>query len=146
MVFDGFFNSIFGPLINFNPEFGLILISFLLTIVITIAYKYLTDQELMKSLKAELKELQGQMKEFKHDTAKVMQLQKVSMEKNMKYMMHSFKPTLFTFVPLIIVFGWLRSAYETIELSFLGLHSWLWIYILSSIIFSIILRKLMRVH
>jgi uncharacterized membrane protein (DUF106 family) len=146
MVFDNFFNSIFGFLISWNPLGALIIISFLLTLLITIAYKYFTDQELMKSLKAELKSLQQEMKEAKHDTEKVMQLQKVSMEKNMKYMMKSFKPTLITLVPLLIVFSWLRATFTQLELNFLGINSWIWIYIIFSIIFSIILRKLFRVH
>lgn len=145
-MFNSFFNAIFGFLINWNPLGALIIISFILTALITIAYKYLTDQELMKSLKAELKELQQQMKEAKSDTQKLMQLQKQSMEKNMKYMMHSFKPTLFTLIPLLIIFNWLRVEYTGKELNFIGIHSWIWVYIIFSIVFSMLLRKLLRVH
>ncbi|MAG45355.1 MAG: hypothetical protein CMH63_01110 [Nanoarchaeota archaeon] len=145
-MLNGFFNAIFGFLINWHPLGALIIISFLLTALITVAYKYFTDQELMKSLKAELKELQGQMKEAKHDTERLMQLQKQSMEKNMKYMMNSFKPTLITLVPILIIFSWLRATYSEIDLNFLGIHSWIWIYIIFSIVFSIGLRKILRVH
>ncbi|MBU0471435.1 MAG: DUF106 domain-containing protein [Nanoarchaeota archaeon] len=31
------------------------------------------------------------------------------MDKNMQYMKHSFKPTLYTFIPIIIIFGWLNA-------------------------------------
>lgn len=146
MVFDNFFNSVFGFLISWNPLAALIIISFILTALITIAYKYLTDQELMKSLKTELKSLQKEMKEAKHDTQKLMQLQKQSMEKNMKYMMNSFKPTLFTLIPLLIIFSGMRNSFANVELNFIGINSWIWIYIIFSILFSIILRKLLRVH
>ncbi|MBI2106334.1 DUF106 domain-containing protein [Candidatus Woesearchaeota archaeon] len=146
MVFDSFFNSVFGFLIEWNPLVALIIISFILTALITIAYKYLTDQELMKSLKAELKSLQSEMKEAKHDTQKLMNLQKQSMEKNMKYMMNSFKPTLFTLIPLLIIFSWLRNSFTNVELNFFGISSWIWVYIIFSILFSIVLRKLLRVH
>src|SRR3989344_175353 len=139
MVFDSFFNLAFGFLIEWNPLTALIIISFILTALITIAYKYFTDQELMKSLKAELKSLQNEMKEAKHDTQKLMNLQKQSMEKNMKYMMNSFKPTLITLIPLLIIFSWMRNSFTNIELNFLGINSWLWIYIIFSILFSIAL-------
>ena len=49
------------------------------------------------------------MKEFKADPKKVMEIQKRAMETNMKYMMHSMKPTLITFIPIIIIFGWLNA-------------------------------------
>ncbi|MCK5107150.1 MAG: hypothetical protein KAQ83_00305, partial [Nanoarchaeota archaeon] len=32
-----------------------------------------------------------------------------AMETNMKYMMNSFKPTLITMLPLIIIFGWMHA-------------------------------------
>jgi hypothetical protein len=32
------------------------------------------------------------------------------METNMKYMSHSMRPTLFTFIPLILVFSWMNSS------------------------------------
>ena len=76
----------------------------------------------------------------------MMELNKITMEKNMKYMMHSFKPTLYTLIPILIIFGWIRKAYEGVQLDFIGINSWIWIYIIFSIIFSLILRKLLRVH
>ena len=114
-----------------------------MTLLITLSYKFLTNQEVMKSLKQEIKDFQQQMKEHKDDSQKVMEIQKLSLEKNMKYMMHSFKPTLFTFVPLIIIFTWLRATYSTITLPFL---SWFWVYIIVSIVFSMVLRKALKIH
>jgi len=144
-MFDSFFNLIFGDLISWNPLVAIILISFLMTLVITLSYKFLTNQEMMKSLKEEIKGFQQQMKENKEDTQKVMELQKQALEKNMKYMMHSFKPTLFTFVPLIIIFTWLRTTYSTQGPLLFGL-SWFWIYIIVSIVFSLVLRKSLKIH
>ncbi len=142
-MFDNFFNGIFGFLISWNPLVAIIIISFLMTLLITLAYKFLTNQVLMKSLKEEIKGFQKEMKENKDNPQKVMEIQKQALEKNMKYMMHSFKPTLFTFIPLIIIFTWLRLTYSTITLPFL---SWFWIYIISSIIFSMVLRKSLKIH
>lgn len=142
-MFESFFNLIFGSLISWNPLVAIIFISFLMTLIITLSYKFLTNQEMMKSLKQEIKDFQKQMKEHKEDSQKVREIQKLSLEKNMKYMMHSFKPTLFTFVPLIIIFTWLRTTYSTIQLPFL---SWFWVYIIVSIVFSMVLRKALKIH
>ncbi len=146
MVFDNFFNSVFGWAIEADPLGGLIFISFVLTLLITLAYKFMTDQDLMKSVKAEMKEIRKEMKEFKDNPEKVMELQKKSMDKSMIQMKNSFKPMLITFIPLIIIFGWLRSVYAEEVVKFLWIDSWLWIYIIFSIIFSIALRKFMKVH
>ncbi len=132
---------------NLPDPFGLLVISFILTFIITLAYKFLTDQKLMKSLKEELKELQKKMKEFKDQPSKLMEIQKEAMQKNFKYMIHSMKPTIITFLPIIIIFSWLRNYYTSLGNPpvFLGL-SWIWSYIIFSIIFSIILRKIFKVH
>jgi len=143
-MLDSFFNTIFGPFINWNPLIAMLIISLLMTLLITLSYKYLTNQELMKSLKNELKDFQKQMKDNKDNAQKVMEIQKQSLEKNMKYMMHSFKPTLYTFIPLIIIFTWLRNTYSGKGALIFGL-TWIWVYIISSIIFSILLRKLLKV-
>ena len=142
-----FFDLIFGSLVAWSPLYGLIIISFILTLIITVAYKYLTDQNLMKEMKAKLKEYQKQMKENKGDTSKIMEIQKKAMEINMKYMMHSLKPSLFTLLPLILIFNWLRIVFEGIDLNFLGFfNGWIWAYIIVSIAFSIGLRKVLKVH
>ncbi len=152
MVFESFSNStmlynIVRPASVAVQTLILIGISFFITLIITVAYKYFTDQNLMKSLKEDTKRLQSDMKNHKDNPTKMMEIQKEAMEKNMKYMMHSFKPTLITLIPLLIIFAWLRNAYKGIDLNFLGfIHNWIWLYILVSIISSIILRKLLKVH
>ena len=143
-MLDSFFNAIFGKLIQWNPLGGLIVLCFILTLIITIIYKYTSNQKEMRLLKDKLKEHQLEMKKFKNDTQKLMEIQKQAMDVNMKYMLHSFKPMLFTFIPIIIMFGWLRNVYEVTPINFIGLTSWIWIYIIFSMIFSLGLRKIMR--
>src|SRR3989344_634911 len=145
MVFDNFFDLVFGWVIVINPVFGVAFVSFILTLIITLSYKYLTDQLLMKSLKDDIKILQKKLKELKDNPTKVMEVQKEAMEKNMKYMMHSLKPTIITFLPLILIFGWLSKKYQGVDMNLWFINSWLIVYILSSVIFSIILRKLFKV-
>jgi len=108
-MFEKILNPIFAPLLKLGYFWSILLISFILTLIITLVYKYATDQTLMKKLKTEMKTFQAEMKKFKDNPSKVMAHQKKIMSKNMEYMKHSLKPTLFTFIPIIIVFGWLNA-------------------------------------
>ncbi len=116
MVFENILNPIFNPLLNLPTIWAIILLSFLISLIITIIYKYATDQNLMKQLKEEMKEFQKQIKELRKEPEKAMQVQKRSMQTNMKYMMHSMKSTLYSFIPIIIIFSWMNAnfAYEPI--------------------------------
>ncbi len=116
MVFENILNPIFSPLLNLPILWTIIILSFLISLIITVMYKYTTDQNLMKQLKSEMKEFQKQVKELKKEPEKAMQVQKKSMQTNMKYMMQSMKSTLFTFIPIIIIFSWMTAnlAYDPI--------------------------------
>ncbi len=144
-MLDAFFNAIFGKIIEASPLGAILLISLIVTLLTTLVYKYFTKQKVLKAMKEEMDDLRKQMKEFKNDTQKMMELQKKSFQKSMEQMKHSFVPMLITFIPLIIIFGWLQATYKEIG-KLLGPLNWLWIYILSSIIFSIILRKVLKVY
>lgn len=147
MVLESVLNPVFSPVMSLPEPFALMAISLILTFITTLIYKYTTDQELMKSLKDEIKELKEESKKFKESPTKMMEINKTMMEKSMKQMGQSWKPMLFTFVPVIFIFGWLRSYYTAIGNPdiFLGL-SWLWSYLIFSIIFNLALRKLLKVH
>jgi len=146
MVLETFFEKTFGWLIELSPLGGLFVISFVLTLLVTLTYKYMTDQELLGSIKKEMKEIREDMKKFKENPQKMIELQKTSMEKSIIQMKNTFKPMLITFIPLILVFTWLREVYTSIDITFLGISNWLIIYIIFSIILSATLRKILRVH
>lgn len=102
-------DPILNPLLTLSPLWVIIIVSLVIAIVMTVVYKWMTDQELMKVLKDEIKGFQKQMKEFREHPEKMMEIQKKAMETNMKYMMQSMKPTFITFIPIILVFGWLQG-------------------------------------
>jgi uncharacterized membrane protein (DUF106 family) len=116
-MFETLLNPVFSPLLKLPPLVGIILVTLLVSLIITIVYKYMTDQTMMKDLKERQKEYQKKMKELRKDPEKLMKIQKQAMEVNMKYMTQSFKPTLITFLPIIIIFGWLNGnmAFEPIQ-------------------------------
>ena len=146
MVLEGFFNIIFGSLINYDPLIALLIISFILTLITTLAYKYLTDQEKIKALKDEIKQIKEDIKKFKDDPKKVMELQKQSFQKGFVDMMrHQMKPLFFTLIPILIIFNWLRNTYTQHGDLIFG-FGWFGVYFISAIIFSMILRKLLKVH
>lgn len=105
---DTIFNPWLGPVLGLPPFWAILIISAGITLLITIVYKYTTNQAEMKVIKEDLKKYQKEMKQIK-DTKKLMQIQKKALDLNMKYMMSSFKSTLYTFIPIIIIFAWLNT-------------------------------------
>ncbi len=120
-----------------NPKGSIIAISFLVTLFITVVRYYMTDKEKMKALREKQKALRAEMKEHKNNPDKMMQINQQMLEDMPEQMKMSFKPMLVTMIPILLVFAWMRSIYALTSLS----GSWLWWYIGSSIVFSIILSK-----
>ena len=155
MVLDNFFNLVFGPIVALSSPLNIIIISFILTLIVNLAMKLFTNQKVMKALKEESELVKEEMKKFKNDPQKILELQKKTMETSMKYLRHSLPATLVTLLPLLFIFGWLRKTFPEnmvllnfpINLPLLGSgFGWLGSYILFSIIFNIVLRKLLKIH
>lgn len=137
-----------GVLIKWNLNLGMLIIVFILTLIITLIQKYATDQETLKELKKEQKEVQEEMKKFKHDPEKIIELQKKNFESMPKMMKLSMRGIIFTAVPLILFFRWFNDFFNALgNPEFLGISwmSWFWFYIIFSMIFSSILRKILDV-
>lgn len=157
MVLEGFFNILFGWTLVFGNLGSILIMSMILTGIITLIYKYTTNQILLKDLKGQVKDYQKQIKTLRvnGETDRIMEVNKKAMKLNMQYMKHSMKPMLYTFIPIILIFGWLKSVYPsgTVVLPFYitipvfgAGFGWLGTYIVSSIIFSMVLRKVMKVY
>ena len=104
-----FMDPLLGWLLYLHPALGLLIISLIISIITTLAIKFLTNQTLMKDLRNELKELQKEMKELKNNPKKMAKINEKVMETNSKYMSHSMRPTFFTLIPILLIFGWLSS-------------------------------------
>lgn len=96
-------------LLQINPLILIGIFSLIISLLINLIYKFTTNQELMKKLKEEIKESQQEMKKLRDNPKKMTEVQKKAMEKNLVYMKHSFKPTLYTFIPLILIFSWFNG-------------------------------------
>jgi|SRR3989344_797855 len=155
MVLDSFLNFIFGWVLSLGKPWSVIVISFLLSLLVNLAIKFLSDQNAMKKLKEEGQFFKEEMKKFKDEPHKLIELQKKAMESSFNYMKHSMRPTLFTLIPLLVIFNWLGNTFKTgetlIQLPFsiplIGSSlGWLGTYIISSLIFSLILRKILKLN
>ncbi len=146
MALEGFFNFIFGWALKLSSLLGIIIITFIITLLTTLVYKYFTDQEALKKVKEDNKRLQQEMKDHKGDVKKMAELQKEVFQKGfIEPMKHQWKPLLITFLPFILIFGWLRVTYANAGDIFLGM-GWFGTYIIFSILFSMVLRKILNVY
>ena len=130
---------------NWNPLVSLLIFSLIVTLLSTLAYKFLTNQKEMKEAKEELKKMQSEMKLVKDDPSQMLEKQKQMWEKNLVLMKNSFKPVIYTFIPFLLVFFLLRESFEPLGKIAFGL-SWFWIYLISSLVFNILLRKILKVY
>jgi len=132
-----------GALLNWNLNIGMLIIVLIITALTTVIQKYATDQKTLKELKAEQKELQKQMKEFKNHPEKLMELQKRQFAMMPKQMKLSMRAVIYTGIPFILFVRWFNDYFSVLPEGtkfWLGL-GWFWFYLISAIIFGSILRK-----
>ena len=148
-----------------QPLLLMMIFSFMLSLYTTLFYKYgLNKEDLaeMKKSKQESKELQKKMQEYKTDPKKMAEIQKEMMDKSMKTMSLSFKTffglksIIFTLLPsvvfLFLIVGPLYFAANIgyilpLTLPFFGkTGGWLFCSVLGSLIFSPLLKKVLKVE
>jgi uncharacterized membrane protein (DUF106 family) len=131
-----------GFLLDWNLNFGMLIIVLIISILTTIVQKYGTDQETLKELKKEQKQIQKQMKEFKDHPEKLMELQKKQFAMMPKQMKLSMRGIIYTGIPFILFFRWFSDYFMAAgdPRFWLGL-SWFWFYLIGAMVLSSILRK-----
>ncbi len=125
-------------LMTSNPRISIAVFSVIVTFLSTLAQKWLTNQEHLRSLKKRQKEIQKELKGCK-DQCLMKELNSEMMKLTGVMFKSSMKPMFATMIPFLILFWWLRGVYSPI------LSSWIWYYIGYSIVASIILRKVLKV-
>jgi uncharacterized membrane protein (DUF106 family) len=113
---DPVLNPILQPLLNLSPFWAIVILGVIISLLIVLVYKYATNQQEMGRLKGEQKNFQKRLKELRSNPEEMMKVQKEAMKVNMEYMKHSFKATLITLLPILLIFGWMNAhlAYEPI--------------------------------
>ncbi len=131
-----------GFLLNWNLNWGMLAVVFIIALITTLIQKYATDQKTLREMKKEQKEIQAQMKEFKNHPEKLMELQKKQFAMMPKQMKLSMRPIMYTGIPFILFFRWFNDFFITAGSPkfWLGL-SWFWFYFIFTMIFSSVLRN-----
>ncbi len=136
-------------LLTANPFLSITLISIGLSLFTTLIYKYATDQGMLKQIREDMKKYQEQMKTHKDSPEKLSEIQGQIMPLQSKMMMQTMKPMIITMIPFIIIFKVLSDIYNStivIPLSFWPGHlGWVGTYVIFSMIFTTIFRKVLKV-
>ena len=122
-----------------NPKVSIAVFSVIVTFIATLAHKWLTNQEHLKSLKARQKEIQKELRGCK-DGKLMKELNSELMKLTGVMFKSSMKPMFVTIIPFLLLFMWLRGVYTPV----MG-NSWIWWYIGFSVVASIFLRKALKV-
>lgn len=101
----GFLTAVLG----WPPIITIVLVSLLVSVISVIVYKFTTNQQKLKGIHEEQKKLRDEIKKSQNNPEKAMKLNKRAMELSMEMMPESMKSMIFTFIPIIIIFGWLSA-------------------------------------
>jgi uncharacterized membrane protein (DUF106 family) len=123
------------------PIYSIIFVSIVVTFISTLAHKWLTNQEHMKSLKKRQKEIQKELRGCK-DECLLKELNSEMLKITGVMFKSSFKPMFVTIIPFLILFAWIRGIYGGSPPLLAG---WFWYYLGSSVVSSMILRKIFKV-
>jgi uncharacterized membrane protein (DUF106 family) len=135
-----------GVLLDFNVFWGMLIIVSIISLIVSLTQKYGTDQETLRELKKEQKILQEEMKKFKENPQKLLELQKKQFEFIPKTMKLTMRPIIYTGIPLLLFFRWFNDYFTALGgYEFFGFMSWIWFYLLFSILFSSVFRKLFKI-
>jgi uncharacterized membrane protein (DUF106 family) len=98
-----------------NPALTVLIIAFIVSLITTIANKYLVDQDEMNEIQERNKTFQKELREAQKsgDGKKIAELQSKQtemMQEQSKMMTNSFRPMIVTFVPIILIFFWMRTS------------------------------------
>lgn len=103
-----------------DPLVVILLVSFFLSLMIVMFHKFFTDQEKLKKIKEEIDEMRDRLKVMQKEVRKedsdvtqeeMMALQKKMMSKSFERTKDTMKVSLFTFIPIIFIFGFMNSHY-----------------------------------
>jgi len=134
-----------GALLDWNINFGFIIVMLLFAVITTLAQKYFSDQVALKTLKEEQKLIQEEMKLYKQDPTKTAALTSKSMELTMKTMPLTMRPTLYTMLPFLLTFRWFYDYFAANPVKVLGMN-WLVAYFIIILVTAPLFKKVFKVH
>jgi uncharacterized membrane protein (DUF106 family) len=134
-----------GFLLSWNVLYGMAFLVLIISLFMTLIQKYATDQETIREIKKEQKELQAKMKKLDRTSNEYRDLSMQSFKLAGPMMKLSMRPIIYTAIPLILFFRWFADFFSIVDFRFFGFLNWFWFYLIGTIIFSSILRKILKV-
>lgn len=138
-------NPTAGALLRWNLNYGMTFLVFLLALFMTLIQKYTTDQKTLKEMKEQQKKMHEELKKLKPGSKEYNDLAGESMKFIGPMFKLGLRPIMYTAIPIILLFRWFSDYFNIVEFKVFGL-GWFWFYLLGSIIFSSILRKILKVQ
>ncbi|MBI4439092.1 DUF106 domain-containing protein [Candidatus Woesearchaeota archaeon] len=96
------------PLLSMGPFAAITLISFFVSLVITLIYKFTTNQATLALIKSDMERLRKEMKGTQ-DAKRMAEVNRQLMEKTMEQFRASMRPMLITMIPALLVIGWMQN-------------------------------------
>lgn len=162
--------NIFLAFVQWSPLVSILVFSLAITTILSFLYKKLTNQKEFERLKQEQKEFRAQLKEYKDSPEKLVEVQRKMLQNSSESMKLSFKPMIITFIPVMFTLYGLKKLYVDVahipnngqiipwNFHLIGLcdwsvtagvcngAGWLLCYVMFSLIFSFILRKVFKMQ
>ena len=113
-------NAIFNPILALdpnpqNPALAVLIIAFIVSLITTIANKYMVDQDALNEQQAKMKDLNKRLRDAQKrgdgkEVSKIQAEQMAAMGDQTAMMTNQFKPVIVTMVPILLIFWWMRSS------------------------------------
>jgi uncharacterized membrane protein (DUF106 family) len=138
---------LFGGIFILPPILSILFFSILMSIITLILSKILINKDTVKEIKAKMNELKNEIKKAKKENntkvvlnnlKEMINLQNMYLKENMKVFVISLVIGL-----IFIIYMSTKYANVSLNLPFLGINiNWIYWYIITSLIISIIIRKI----
>lgn len=108
-------NTALNPFIQYlGPLLFIVVIAIVISLITTVAQKFLVNQDRLLFLQKEMKDFQQEMNEARKSNdpkalEKVQKKQSEFMSTQKEMMTMSFRPMIVTFLPIIIIFWWISQ-------------------------------------
>jgi len=102
-VFGKIFELIFFPFLSMSPWIGMILISFLTSLLMLLVFRFTSNQKGIRQVKNKIKAHLLELRLFKDSLSLSLKAQGNILRYNLKYIGYSAKPLLVMIIPLILI-------------------------------------------
>ncbi len=96
-------------LLGLGPLLAIALVSLFVSGLITLIYRFTTDQKHLEQIKQDMERLRGELKGQK-DAKKLGEINKQMMEKTFEQLRATMRPMFITMVPALLILGWMQGA------------------------------------